>query len=780
MPEKDIESPKEFRVPAMRGRIFVWLLLLLLLQLNDNSSDREDEQREADEQAVRNHEAERKPGPRVLGLRFLSDVYRNESERIGNFTFRELDMAAMDGFRIRLVDEVVNFNASDSTSHDPVRKMLQLWSNVSKVPFILSNGSAIPNVTGAELFAKDLLPSSELRRIPPLDLPIVTPLVEDLRNRTLRRYLAPHVFYTNLSATFTGKWTSLDLNSKLPSLPANLSSSFFKPIFAPSPNSSLSNATTTSSNISLPLSPNPLAISNRTAALAARGPLANATSGRLSLTLFGNTTVTDSIDLLTVHLVIRPTVGSEAGFVGYALHDLPSGSVWLLLVQPGRELPLDDLLSMLPRPVFERGKQAARRFLGMKVAEMTARLDREGADASETFQGPSSGLFGEKPAECRFEGHLQLEPLGRPWTRGQVEEYEGQLHGEPDGRWVARLPQPRANILLHSRDCMLALEAETKGVLVPNFFSRLRGLAAFLCLAIAIEFAGILAQFQHTQTLPRLARVSLATLGISAGYDAVLSAASLVGSTALGPVSAPLAAVAFLKLSSAAIFQGRYVLLVLRARRIEVTAEWFRRFYAVWVVSMLLFWSFAANGGPAFRVTVGLAVCGMLVPQIVLNARKNTKGVGKPLFWAGLAVGKAALPAYVIGCPENVVNPESEGSGLLLLLLSACMAIEVLILVSQDLWGGRWFLPRELFPPAYDYHPILRAPDVESGLLEAEPNCAVCYTPLDLYGTPEQPPDRRSYMVTPCNHHFCSSCLGTWMEEKMECPVCRQPLPPVE
>ena len=33
-------------------------------------------------------------------------------------------------------------------------------------------------------------------------------------------------------------------------------------------------------------------------------------------------------------------------------------------------------------------------------------------------------------------------------------------------------------------------------------------------------------------------------------------------------------------------------------------------------------------------------------------------------------------------------------------------------------------------------------------------------------------------MATPCNHYFHESCLKEWMNHKMECPTCRQQLPP--
>ena len=38
---------------------------------------------------------------------------------------------------------------------------------------------------------------------------------------------------------------------------------------------------------------------------------------------------------------------------------------------------------------------------------------------------------------------------------------------------------------------------------------------------------------------------------------------------------------------------------------------------------------------------------------------------------------------------------------------------------------------------------------------------------------------RRTYMVTPCRHIFHSQCLEGWMRYKLQCPICRETLPPL-
>lgn len=39
--------------------------------------------------------------------------------------------------------------------------------------------------------------------------------------------------------------------------------------------------------------------------------------------------------------------------------------------------------------------------------------------------------------------------------------------------------------------------------------------------------------------------------------------------------------------------------------------------------------------------------------------------------------------------------------------------------------------------------------------------------------------DKKKVMSAPCRHKFHSPCLIYWMTIKMECPICRNPLPPL-
>ena len=52
-------------------------------------------------------------------------------------------------------------------------------------------------------------------------------------------------------------------------------------------------------------------------------------------------------------------------------------------------------------------------------------------------------------------------------------------------------------------------------------------------------------------------------------------------------------------------------------------------------------------------------------------------------------------------------------------------------------------------------------------------DCVICLTPVTLTGS------AADYYISPCDHVFHPECLEQWMEQKMECPTCRQALPPL-
>ena len=162
-----------------------------------------------------------------------------------------------------------------------------------------------------------------------------------------------------------------------------------------------------------------------------------------------------------------------------------------------------------------------------------------------------------------------------------------------------------------------------------------------------------------------------------------------------------------------------------------------------------------------------------LVPQIICNAQRGTnKALTKP-YAIGSVVTRALIPMCksfffvhdlkidFYGCPNNFVHAEPHY--LFLFYLLAWLGLQLTVLFLQDYLGPRFFVPRQFLPAKYNYQRAYRGTE--------EPECVICMSTVDING--------RDFMQTPCDHMFHEQCLLQWLDQKMECPTCRRPLPTV-
>ena len=209
----------------------------------------------------------------------------------------------------------------------------------------------------------------------------------------------------------------------------------------------------------------------------------------------------------------------------------------------------------------------------------------------------------------------------------------------------------------------------------------------------------------------------------------------------------------------------------------------------------------------------------MWVPQIVRNTLRNCR---KALSWP-FVIGQSLLRllpiAYFWVKDDNFLYATTDVESFL--LLCGWVWIQVVILAAQQLVGPRFGIPHSWTPDAWDYHPLLREDNVEAGGLpiglvnadegvrtsldrttsggEAGPSekrgpsgmrtidCAICRelveVPVVRAGEEDSTVSavfaRRMYMVTPCRHLFHTACLEGWMRFRLQCPICREDLPPI-
>jgi hypothetical protein len=199
------------------------------------------------------------------------------------------------------------------------------------------------------------------------------------------------------------------------------------------------------------------------------------------------------------------------------------------------------------------------------------------------------------------------------------------------------------------------------------------------------------------------------------------------------------------------------------------------------------------------------------VPQIYRNIMRNCR---KALLYR-FVIGQSALRLLPVGyfyCyAENVLWVKSDRR--VFAVLAGWVWCQVWVLVIQDVLGPRIGVPKRWLPPAYDYHPVLREDDAENGKMpigfttastsntpladtskdkdksKRTFDCAICMQGIEVPVVPagaavegstvHSMVARRLYMLTPCRHIFHTQCLEAAMRYRLQCPVCREGLPPL-
>lgn len=223
-------------------------------------------------------------------------------------------------------------------------------------------------------------------------------------------------------------------------------------------------------------------------------------------------------------------------------------------------------------------------------------------------------------------------------------------------------------------------------------------------------------------------------------------------------------------------------------------------------------------------------------PQIYRNVLRGSRTSFSWEFILYTSVLRLIPVVYIDLFPNSFHHHRDIGY---LVFLFFWMSLQLVILLLQELLGPRFFLSDKYLPATYDYHPIITKGDIESGFnLDAEElvsdgssstdedsrnlkyvtDCAICMQKVEIpvldtgcadsqhtnshnenhgeHGgllTSSLLPSsssigfgkgtanliaRRKYMVTPCKHVFHTECLENWMMYKLQCPVCRNSLPP--
>ncbi|KAI0595670.1 hypothetical protein F4775DRAFT_365037 [Biscogniauxia sp. FL1348] len=209
-------------------------------------------------------------------------------------------------------------------------------------------------------------------------------------------------------------------------------------------------------------------------------------------------------------------------------------------------------------------------------------------------------------------------------------------------------------------------------------------------------------------------------------------------------------------------------------------------------------------------------------PQIYRNIYRNCRRALSWRFVVGQSALRIAPIAYFYVLPDNFVFAETDYRAFA--ALAAWLWLQIWCLAAQSVLGPRFGIPRGWMPEAWEYHPVLREDNMEAGglpigLVSAATggsptatmtperastggedrkhrtsthviDCAICREVLEVPVVRAGDDDptaggvagvfaRRMYMVTPCRHIFHSACLEGWMRFRLQCPICREELPPL-
>ena len=266
--------------------------------------------------------------------------------------------------------------------------------------------------------------------------------------------------------------------------------------------------------------------------------------------------------------------------------------------------------------------------------------------------------------------------------------------------------------------------------------------------------------------------------------------------------------IVFFKLLIFGIIELKYLSIIQNARHPNATGEDQRRhvtlLYAQFYLAFFATLSalFLLADSPHLLGFTILLLYSFWVPQIILNITTEARKPLNMVYVGGITCSRMFLPVYVFGYGGNFLSFAIPGMPVrspLMAFLCLWMALQAGVLYLQSKWGARFMIPARFLPPKFDYSRELpkamrqeEEADLELGDVSettrlrsdsgeqhgsgeqqgtvAELECVICYDSVD-------PRDRKKYMLAPCDHIFHKDCLVQWMDVKMECPVCRGPLP---
>jgi len=316
--------------------------------------------------------------------------------------------------------------------------------------------------------------------------------------------------------------------------------------------------------------------------------------------------------------------------------------------------------------------------------------------------------------------------------------------------------------------CDVEMSITAESVQLNAYMSKWINYVVMVSLSSFVQILVLIRQMEYTGTQAGASKVSLLTVVSQAVLDVYLCLIHLVAGILIEQMFSAFVTAAFFQFVTFLVFEMRYLMVILKARRPQAFAEGWVALRREFSLFYLRFYTFVVGGfvlifymSSLFYIFI-FVMYSFWVPQIICNAQKCAR---RPVLWQyviGMSVSRLAIPLYFYGCPHNFLSVEP--SFRMCSLLVAYMAAQVLVLYLQDKKGPQFFVPKSFLPIKYDYGRPLK-----HTMSEDQRNCVICMREVEV-----QDPD---HMITPCDHVFHAECLMQWLDVKLECPTCRRALP---
>ncbi|SCU89405.1 LANO_0D04786g1_1 [Lachancea nothofagi CBS 11611] len=437
--------------------------------------------------------------------------------------------------------------------------------------------------------------------------------------------------------------------------------------------------------------------------------------------------------------------------------------------------------------------------------------------------------------KCEFLAFLQLEPWWG-YSQEQLKIVDEELMW-PLGRRANLSSLPPVNIssgIIYSPDCGIKLQvSNAHGLRYELQVRKMRKLLLCGALLLASQIYLLLSQMQHTNTPSMVNKISYWCFSLMNLVDGSLAIIFFVLTSSIPVLYLPLIMCSFACLILASVFEIRYLISVYASQANEqsvgimtllrrstegeerrtptvmpdeasISTSLYRTYIVKMFFSMIVILSMT-TWPQSVRMPIECIIIFLLnsywVPQIARNAIKGNEPRRRqifandgpqhqrqnkmPLLWSftiGTSVIRFVPVAYVYTVPSNVFYHHQDR--LFVAVVALWLVLQMGVLYSQEIIGARWFLPNYSIPEGYSYHKGISSGELleHGSSANYTIDCAICMTDVAVYVDDideTHKVDKDSYMVTPCGHIFHTQCLENWMSYKLQCPVCRAPLPPL-